>query len=247
MSFKKSLISALLATSCLASMSASATSLNFEFNSGWDINSATLSSGTGSLQSSGLDGVVGAYHNINWGVGSVRSGLRIVNHNGVLSDDGSATLLANLFHDNRSISNAAATLTSSDWISLLNFTDIAGAAGRLEPSIKLNFTETPNETPCHEPNPNHSICDDYFELSGAPFTYQIDYAGTTYNIDLFLSAISNGVEIDGINYTREGQTSNLGLYARMNAFTPKVPEPATLALFGLGLAGFAGLRRRKAA
>jgi hypothetical protein len=74
----------------------------------------------------------------------------------------------------------------------------------------------------------------------------VDGQGSTYDPDYFIVRLSP-IDTSGtwtVNPDKRGALSNIALM--VGTPTNKVPEPGTLALLGLGLAGIALVRRRRA-
>jgi hypothetical protein len=117
--------------------------------------------------------------------------------------------------------------------------------------LTVDFTETPNvEGGCAAPNPVGSVCDDEFAITGLDLVVN-DFAFTALGENWLLSfrafaEVDAGTAVVGNSiYTAESETSIL----RIQAEITQVPVPGTLALLGLGLAGFAarrGIKNRKA-
>ena len=127
------------------------------------------------------------------------------------------------------------------------------------PDIEYNisFKETPNTLPCAvltSPTP----CNDIFVLIGGFLNESFDYNGFTYFVNAFptdggsLGTLDPAVcaaagEASGcIGFTTpERASTNLAFGLTISSERLEVPEPGSLALLGLGLAGLAAATRRK--
>lgn len=174
----------------------------------------------------------------------------------------------NLTHWNNPISGAFATLTGGTIFDTLTLTPTAPAAGppvsAPDLTFNFNFAETSNGGPCASGTP--TPCGDLFGIFGVPTLNQMfTYDGNDYLASILLSDGLGGASPLGtltdaqcseISFgsgcigflTAENQATTLQ-FAFAVSTDPlfDVPEPATLALFGLGLFGMGYCSRRKAA
>lgn len=163
-----------------------------------------------------------------------------------------------LTHNNQPIT--APFLTRAEVTVGVTLTPVAPPAPGFElPDIAYNisFKETPNTLPCAvltSPTP----CNDIFVLIGGFLNESFDYNGFTYFVNAFptdggsLGTLSDGVCIAAgadpgcIGFTTpERQSTNLAFGLTISSERLEVPEPGSLALLGLGLAGLAAATRRK--
>lgn len=127
----------------------------------------------------------------------------------------------------------------------------------------IRFTETPNSTatgPCAADSPLNNPCNDIFVLVDGFLNESFVYDGQTYFVNAFptsggnLSTLSNtacaaaGAANGCFGFTTvEGQSTRLAFGLTISSERLQVPEPGSLALIGLALAGLGFVARRRSA
>ena len=124
----------------------------------------------------------------------------------------------------------------------------------------IKFTETPNETPCAATSPAGNPCNDIFVLVDGFLNESFEYDGQWYFVNAFptsggnLATLSNsacaaaGAPNGCFGFTTvEGQTTRLAFGLTISSERLQVPEPGSLALIGLALAGLGFVSRRRSA
>ena len=130
--------------------------------------------------------------------------------------------------------------------------------------FNIAFVETPNSAPCAATSPQNNPCNDIFVLTGGLLNSSFNYDALdgdglmTYFVNIF--PVSGGVlgmledsaciaagQLTGcIGFTTpEGQSTELAFGFTISTNPLRIPEPGTLALFGLALMGMSALRRRQ--
>ncbi|KQP15180.1 hypothetical protein ASF43_14245 [Pseudorhodoferax sp. Leaf267] len=215
----------------------------------------------GRASSNGLAGPM----EISWGVvgGSVdvnRSALKISStpSTGTLTTDGASQLANTYTHVNSgALGSNSVSLRSTQIDATLSLrpTGSGAAYGSYATSYTINFAETPNQPGTCAVTTSVRGCDDIFVLAGA-LNESFEFEGFRYFVSFFaaptLTALSPNVcaaasaTAGCFGFTTEefkNTAVNFNLVITSQAI--EVPEPASIALFGMAFAGMAALRKRK--
>lgn len=183
-------------------------------------------------------------------------------------------LLSTLTHFNNPISGGWTNwLTSAVIKGVLNISgDFQNTGSDVTPPpiptlFDIKFEETNNLTTSHptsacqtgdngETGPTDTtqhlhgtVCDDKFDYTvdggSFPFFIPLTIAGVDYHLNIFAARDAAGTDLVTANrfWTEEESTTSIYTFANLSKVT--VPEPASIAILGLGLLGLAASRKRQ--
>ncbi len=205
---------------------------------------------------------------IRWGTCSTTgidySSIGITNtpRTGVINTDNVAKPANTYTHRNQPLSADYATLTSATIKSTLKIRPTGSGADytSTDTTYTIRFNETTNTAPCLAPSPVGNPCNDIWVLDGS-LNAEFILDGNKYYFSFYAEpALTNLNELNpgicasvGIAgacngfTTIEGQNNTVNFVMRLTSepIVIDVPEPASIALFGAGLLGLVGVRRRQ--
>ena len=197
------------------------------------------------------------------GTNPARSGLSIDN------TPGSGTVLTNgtpqptdtFIHSNNALPGSDSTLLTATIDATLSLTPLAPPGSLIGPVINtfhINFSETPNATPCAVPSPAGNPCNDIFVIDQSALNFPLVIPfDATYFVSFFAApalvalpasgCAAVGVASPCFGFTTVEGQDNRALFDIAITSTPisLVPEPGSVALLAAGLLGMAWSSRRR--